>query len=120
MDRLCGGEQAFAVECPADGLEGSDALSSAGFDHGSHVCEEFRPLVGAEAVDDLEEDFREPQALLGAVVGGRHRTVGDEHEEMRAELHALPAQRHPDFNSRRLRQNLRLLSPPLGTATSRG
>ena len=88
---LSGGEECFPVECPSDGLEGGETLSSAGFDHGSHIGEELRPLVGAEAVDDLEEDFREPQALFGAVVGGWHRTVGDEHEEMGAEFHALPA-----------------------------
>ena len=98
--RLSGGEQGLAVEGFADGFEGCDALSAPGFDHGSHVGKEFRPLVGSEAVDDLEEDFREPQALFGAVVGGWHRTVGDEHEEMGAEFHALPAQRHPDLTSR--------------------
>ena len=75
---LSGREQGFPVERSADGFEGGQALSSARFDHRPHVGEERRPLVGAEAVDDLEE-------------------VGPE-------LHALPAERHPGIDSRQLLQ----------------
>ena len=54
---LSGGEECFPVEGLADGLECGHAQAATGFDHGTHVGEEVRPPFGAEAVDDLEEDF---------------------------------------------------------------
>lgn len=57
---LAWGEECFPVERPSDGLECGHALAAAGFDNGPYVGEKVRPPVGAETVDDLEKDFREP------------------------------------------------------------
>src|SRR5690242_17410231 len=100
---LPGSEEEFAVEGLADGLEGREAEASSGLDNGADIGEERRPPLGPEAVGDprlrgdrsLAEDRRWPQGLLGAVVRGRHLTIGDEDEEMGPVFQALTPQLDP-------------------------
>ena len=62
------------------------SASSGGFEDGPDIGVEPGAPFGAEAVGDLAEDDAGPQRLLRAVVGRRNGPVGDEDEQVLAEL----------------------------------
>ena len=86
-------------------MEDADATSSGGFEDRADVGVEVGAPSRSEAVGDLAEDDAGPQRLFGAVVGGRHRAVGEKDEQVLAkaldaalELQARLAVRH-DFGN---------------------
>jgi len=83
---LCGLGQRQPVEGEADGLEHADRSSSRGFNDGSDVGVEFGAPLGSEAVGDLAEDDARARRPLRTVVGRWDRAVGDEHEQVLADL----------------------------------
>src|SRR4051812_25029742 len=84
-----GGESA-AEEGETDGIEGGDGSAAGSLKYRADVGIELGAPLGAEAVGHpgsspgqaLSVGHARAQALLGAVVGGRHGPVGEEHEQV--------------------------------------
>src|SRR4051812_19555592 len=76
-----GGESA-AEEGETDGIEGGDGSAAGSLKYRADVGIELGAPLGAEAVGHLPVGHARAQALLGAVVGGRHGPVGEEHEQV--------------------------------------
>src|SRR3954453_5819555 len=76
-----GGESA-AEEGETDGIEGGDGSAAGSLKYRADVGIELGAPLGAEAVGHLPIGHARAQALLGAVVGGRHGPVGEEHEQV--------------------------------------
>src|ERR1700679_950119 len=74
------------TEREADGVDGADGSSPAGFDDASGVGVEDGGPFAAEAVGDLAIHRAGAQGAFGAVVGGAERPVGDEDEQVAAHL----------------------------------
>ena len=72
--------QRALVEGQADGRKDRDAASSGGLEDGPDIGVEFGPPFRAKAIRDLAEDDTGTESLLGAVIGWRDLTVGDEDE----------------------------------------
>ena len=82
----------MTAEDALDGLEGIEGVATAGVDDGAHAGEHIGAPRGAEAVGDLAMDDAGTQVPLGAVVGGGHGGIGEEGEEVVAELAVALAQ----------------------------
>ena len=63
-------------------LKDRDSASSGGLEDGPDIGVELGAPLRAEAVGDLAEDDAGAQRLFRAVVGRRHRPVGDEDEQV--------------------------------------
>ncbi len=93
MDRLCGGEQAFAVECPADdgGPEqpGFDAIGLSGKDgHQPFVHVPDRALANLQA-EHLPEQGDQALEADRLIMMKAHRQCHHRRAERRSRLHAL-------------------------------
>jgi hypothetical protein len=69
------------VPAPSEWLKDRDAASSGGLQDGPDIGVELGAPLRAEAVGDLAEDDAGAQRLFRAVVGRRHRPVGDEDKQ---------------------------------------
>ena len=85
-------EDGVSVESCADGLEDGEAVLAAGVDDGSDGGKELAAPLGTEAVGHLAEDDTGTQRAFRGVVGVGHVAVGDEDEEVGADLGEALAQ----------------------------
>ena len=74
------------MEGHTDGVYGADATPSSGFDDGLHVGVALGRPYAAKAVGDLSIDGARAQGPFRAVVGGCQLPIGDEDEQMGADL----------------------------------
>ena len=86
LSRSSEAREGAALEGQADGVEGSDGSSSRGFDDRSNVGIELRAPLASKAVGSLSIDRAGAQGALGAVVGRLDFAVGQEDEQVRADL----------------------------------
>src|ERR1039458_3661107 len=74
--RLAAGQRNIA-ERETDCIERANSAPPGSLHHRSDIGVQVRAPLGTEAVGHLAEDHARPQRLLGAVVGGRHRSEED-------------------------------------------
>ena len=87
FERLSSGAQYRSTfEGHSDGVDGSYGSSASGFDDGSDVGVERGSPFTSEPVGDLSVDGAGSQSAFGTVVGRLDFSIGDEHEEMTADL----------------------------------
>lgn len=89
---LCGDDNGASVQGVADGLKRDEVLVSSGVDDGADAGERIGAPDRAEAVGDLAEDDAGTQRALGGVVGVGHLALGDEDEQVVADLGEALAQ----------------------------
>ncbi len=85
-------EYGVSIKRGAEGLEDGEAVLATGIDDGPDVGEDLAAPVGTEAVGDLAQDDTGTQSTIGSVVGVGDRAVGDEDEEVGADLGEALAQ----------------------------
>ena len=84
--QLLSGLERLTRKGKAHGLQGSNSAAAAGFDDGADVGIELGAPFSSKAVGDLAENRTGAESAFGAVVGRRNGAVGDEDEQMPADL----------------------------------